>query len=157
MNSKITRDEIVYTLKKCKSLSPGPDGIPFIFIQHFGIKSQIILEKIYNTIWCDGSFPSTWKNGIVIPINKLGKCRFKTEGYRPITLLNTMCKVIEKIVNFRLIWFLEKINYLTPFQSGFRKNRSTYDILTTIKEEAQQALQNKQFLGLLSIDHIKGL
>jgi len=51
-----------------------------------------------------------------------------------------MCKVIEKI------------NYLTPFQSGFRKNRSAYDNLTTIKEEAQQALQNKQILGLLSID-----
>ncbi|KAL4104493.1 hypothetical protein QTP88_019789 [Uroleucon formosanum] len=63
-----------------------------------------------------------------------------------------MCKVIEKIVNFRLIWFLEKINYLTPFQSGFRKNRSTYDNLTIIKEEAQKALQNKQILGLLSID-----
>jgi hypothetical protein len=63
-----------------------------------------------------------------------------------------MCKVIEKIVNFRLIWFLEKINYITPFQSGFRKNRSTYDNLTTIKEEAQKALQNKQILGLLSID-----
>jgi len=152
INSKITRDEIVYTLKKCKSLSPGPDGIPFIFIQYFGPKTQNILEKIYNTIWSDGSFPSTWKKGIIIPINKPGKCKFNTEGYRPITLLNTMCKVLEKIVNFRLIWFLEKINYLTPSQSGFRKNRSTYDNLTTIKKEAEQALQNKQILGLLSID-----
>jgi len=63
-----------------------------------------------------------------------------------------MCKIIEKNVHFRLIWYLEKINYLTSFQSGFRKKRSTYDNLTTIKEEAQQALQNKQILGLLSID-----
>ena len=59
---------------------------------------------------------------------------------------------MEKIVNFRLIWYLEKINNLAPFQSGFRKNRSTYENLTTIKEVAQQALKNKQILGLLSID-----
>jgi hypothetical protein len=83
----ITIDEISHTLKKCKSLSPGPDGIPLIFIHYFGPKSQILLQKIYNIFWCDGSFPSTWKNGIVIPINKSGKSRFNTEGYRPITLL----------------------------------------------------------------------
>ncbi|KAL4084424.1 hypothetical protein QTP88_028246 [Uroleucon formosanum] len=152
INSMITMDEISYTLKKCKSLSPGPDGIPFIFIQYFGPKSQNLLLKIYNTIWYNGSFPSTWKKGIVIPINKPGKIRFSTEGYRPITLLNTMCKVLEKIVNFRLNWFLEKINYLTPNQNGFRKNRSTYDNLTKIKDEADQAIRNKQILGLLSVD-----
>ncbi|KAL4112023.1 hypothetical protein QTP88_015872 [Uroleucon formosanum] len=147
INSMITMDEISYTLKKCKSLSPGPDGIPFIFIQYFGPKSQNLLLKIYNTIWYNGSFPSTWKKGIVIPINKPGKSRFSTEGYRPITLLNTMCKVLEKIVNFRLNWFLEKINYLTPNQNGFRKNRSTYDNLTKIKDEADQAIRNKQTLA----------
>jgi len=51
INSKITRNEKAYTLKKCKSLSPGPDGIPFIFIQYFGPKSKVLFEKIYNTIW----------------------------------------------------------------------------------------------------------
>ncbi|KAL4088962.1 hypothetical protein QTP88_024040 [Uroleucon formosanum] len=152
INSMITMDEISYTLKKCKSLSPGPDEIPFIFIQYFGPKSQNLLLKIYNTIWYNGSFPSTWKKGIVIPINKPGKSKFSTEGYRPITLLNTMCKVLEKIVNFRLNWFLEKINYLTPNQNGFRKNRSTYDNLTKIKDEADQTIRNKQILGLLSVD-----
>lgn len=79
-------DEISYTLKKCKSLSPGPDGIPFIFIRNVGSKSQILLLKISNNIWCNGSFLSTRKKGIVIPINKLGKSRFSTD--RPITLLN---------------------------------------------------------------------
>lgn len=63
-----------------------------------------------------------------------------------------MCKVLEKIVNYILIWFLEKINYLSPNQSGFRKNRSTYDNLISIKDEAEQAIRNKQILGLLSID-----
>ncbi|KAF0746227.1 putative RNA-directed DNA polymerase [Aphis craccivora] len=35
INAMITMDEISYTLKKCKSLSPGPVGIPFIFIHYF--------------------------------------------------------------------------------------------------------------------------
>jgi len=97
LTQKITRDEIAHTLKKCKSISTGPDGIPFIFIQYFGPKNQALLEKIYNTIWFNGTFPSTWKKGIVIPIHKPGKCKFNTEGYRPITLLNTMSKSQKKL------------------------------------------------------------
>lgn len=108
INLMITIDEISYTLKKCKNLSPGPDGIPFIFINHFSPKSQIVLLKIYNTIWCDESSPSTWKKGIVIPTKKPGKSRFSIEGYQPINVLNTKCKVLEKIVNSRLSWFLGK-------------------------------------------------
>jgi len=38
----------------------------------------------------------------VIPIPKPGKDKFRTEGYRPISLLNIMCKILEKIIDSRL-------------------------------------------------------
>jgi len=44
------------------------------------------------------------------------------------------------------------VNKFITIKHNNQKNRSTYDNLTTIKEEAQQALQNKQILGLLNID-----
>lgn len=56
----------------------------------------------------EGTWPTSWKSGIVIPISKPGKDKFRTEGYRPITLLNTMCKLLEKILNHRLNWLKEK-------------------------------------------------
>lgn len=50
------------------------------------------------------TWPETWKSKTVIPILKLGKNKSYNEGYRPITLLNTMCNLIEKIINCRLSW-----------------------------------------------------
>jgi len=96
--------------------------------------------KVFNKIFIKGSWPITWKNGTIIPITKHEKDKFKPEGYRPITLLNTMCKILDH----RLTWFLEKYNFLAKQQSGFRKNRSTIDNLFQIKYEVNQTFENKQ-------------
>jgi hypothetical protein len=66
-----------------------------------------------------------------------------------------MCKILEKMINNRLTWILDKNNYLSSQQSNFRKNRSTMDNLIHIKYEANQALENKQIMGLVNLDIFK--
>jgi hypothetical protein len=51
---------------------------------------------VYNNIWHYRIILKEWKKGIIIPILKPGKNKHCTEGYRPITLLNTMSKIMEK-------------------------------------------------------------
>ena len=98
-------------LVKCRSKSPGPDRIPYCFIHNLGKIARNHLLHLYNTIWKLGTLPNDWKRGTIIPIIKPGKNKQSIEGYRPITLLNTMTKLMEKIINTRLIWFLEKKQY----------------------------------------------
>ena len=62
-------------------------------------------------IWNNGVFPDQWRNAIVIPIPKPNKNKFNLANYRPISLINTMRKIMEKIVNKRLIWHLETTNF----------------------------------------------
>jgi len=78
--------------------------------------------------------------------------KFKPEGYRPITLLNTLCKILEKIINYRLTWILKKQKYLSKQQCGFRKNKSTFDNLTQINHEINQTAITNQIMGLVSLD-----
>jgi hypothetical protein len=66
-----------------------------------------------------------------------------------------MCKLLEKIIDTRLRWFLEKTNYLTPQQNGFRKHRSTYNSLQEIQGNIEKTFHNKQALGLVSLDIAK--
>ncbi|KAL4149656.1 hypothetical protein QTP88_003548 [Uroleucon formosanum] len=61
-----------------------------------------------------------------------------------------MCKLFEKIINYRLSWYLEKIAFLYPKQNGFRKNRSTMDSLYEINEEIKQTTHGRRLLNTLT-------
>ena len=46
-------------------------------------------------------------------------------NYRPVSLLNLLSKVLEKVAFIRLYNFLLGIGFLNPLQSGFRPGDST--------------------------------
>lgn len=156
INLPTTINEIEQTLNKCISKSPGSDGIPYSFLHNLRPKSKDQLLRIYNKIWSTGNIPSEWKRGTIIPLPKPGKNKNTTEGYRPINLLNTMAKVLEKTINNRLIWFLEKNKIIEKEQSGFRRSRSTMNNLTTLHSKIVKTFAENQYLGMICLDIIKG-
>jgi len=50
-NSPFNENELYNVMLNCKSKSPGPDDIPYSFIQNFPLNGKIQLLKIYNAIW----------------------------------------------------------------------------------------------------------
>ena len=60
------------------------------------------------------------------------------------TLAKHICKLFERMVNHRLMWFLEMNNILCPEQSGFRKHRSTIDALTQLTCHIEKGLKEKK-------------
>lgn len=152
LNEDITINELLHSLKKCNSKSSGPDNIPYLFLHHLPPNGKTFLCYIYNVLWKNNFFPENWRNSRIIPIPKPNKNKFQVEGYRPISLLNNLCKLLEKIVNYRLIWYLEKINYLATYQNGFRKSKSTIDSLIYIQTEINNAFSENQSMGLISLD-----
>ena len=50
-----------------------------------------------------------------------------------------MCKTFERVVNERLVWYLEANHILTEYQSGFRKRRSTTDQLVRLESYIREA------------------
>ena len=51
---------------------------------------------------------------------------------------------MERMVNNRLVWFLERNKLLTPFQCGFRKQRSTTDYLVRLESFIREAFIQRQ-------------
>ena len=56
-----------------------------------------------------------------IPIPKSGKNYLQATNYRPISLTSCIFTVLEKMVNVRLMWYLESGDFFIPVQYGFRK------------------------------------
>ena len=65
-------------------------------------------------------------------------------SYRPVSLLSCVSKVMEKMISRRLSWHLEKCNIFSDSQSGFRKGRSTEDLILKLEHEVRATLVNKQ-------------
>ena len=63
-----------------------------------------------------------------------------------------MCKLFEKIVNYRLRWTLGDKKFLASQQSGFRQKRSTLDPLINLQTIISEAFKNKQHLIAVCMD-----
>ena len=89
------------------------------------LKSQLLvpLEQIFNRSLEEGIFPERMKTAKVIPLYK-GNGRDLASNYRPISLLLTLSKVLEKIMYKRVYGFLDQTNQLYVSQYGFRKQHA---------------------------------
>ena len=68
-------------------------------------------------MWETGKFPESWELATIIPIPKPGKDHTEPTNYRPIALTSCLCKTLERMINARLVWYLEINNFISPVQS----------------------------------------
>ena len=131
-NTPFKLDELQNALKLSNNSAAGEDEIKYSMISNLPDVSLPFILSFFNKIWSEHSFPSAWKISITIPFHKQGKDKHNPQNYRPIALTSCLCKLMERIVNIRLVYHLESNRYLHPNQYGFRNNRSTTDILSHI-------------------------
>ncbi|CAG9137934.1 unnamed protein product [Plutella xylostella] len=77
----------------------------------------------------------------VCPIYKSGDKNDVT-NYRPISLLTSLSKILEKVVNNQLLKFLEKESLLHDHQFGFRRGRSTEDAVANLVDHVAKKLDS---------------
>ena len=151
-NKHFTQRELQDSLNKSKDTAVGPDDIHYQLLKHLPLGSMEALLSIFNHIWSTGVLPPSWKEAIIIPIAKPGKDSSNASNYRPIALTSCVCKTLERMINNRLVWFLESNNLVTNFQSGFRTNRSTNDHLVRLESFIRDAFIKKEHLVAVFFD-----
>ncbi|OOZ40505.1 reverse transcriptase domain-containing protein [Solemya elarraichensis gill symbiont] len=145
LNSPFSISELNQTLKGAKDSKPGQDNITYSFLKYLPEPCKLVVLAFFNNIWQKQKLPSEWKHAIIIPLPKIGKDPSSPFSYRPIALTSCLCKTMEKMVNARLLWYLEKNSLISPNQSGFRKNRSTLDQLIALEDSIHTAFLNKEY------------
>ena len=120
-NSPITIKEVVGTLKQCRRTAAGKDGISYQMLLHMHDSAYIFLLNLFNLIWLQHGYPTSWRRATVLEFPKPNKPNTEATSYRPIALTSCISKLLEKIVNMRLVNYLETNSLLPPLQYGFRK------------------------------------
>lgn len=134
-------DKLILNLKdKC---AVGYDGISSSVIKAARHIIAPVLVHIFNLCLSTGVFPNVFKTAIVHPIFKSGDSS-GVVNYRPISVLSTLSKIFEKVINARLTSFLTKYHILAPNQFGFRNGRSTDDAVLDLTDTIANHLNNKR-------------
>ena len=139
-NQLFSLAELQCSLKKSHDTAPGPDNVHYQMLKHLPESCLLVLLSVFNDIWTSGKFPSSWSKATVIPLPKPGKDHRDPGNYRPIALTSCICKTFERMVNDRLMWYLESNGCLSVLQSGFRKQRSTTDQLVRLESFIRDGL-----------------
>ena len=100
-------------LTSSRDTSPGIDTVHYQLLNHLPEDSLLLLLYIFNHIWLTQDFPTSWKTAIIIPVPMPGKLLSDPGSYRPIALTSCLCKTMERMVNRRLTWYLERHMVIT--------------------------------------------
>ena len=112
------------------------------------------LVYIINKSVISGSFPSMWKAAKVKPLFKTGD-KDDINNYRPISILPTISKLIEKWVDINFSLFLNNFDLLHKSQSGFRARHSTESALILMVDSWLKALNAGKLIGCVMVDFRK--
>ena len=145
-------EEILEIIKEIKSKnSSGHDTINTKLIKSIDNSISKPISILINMSIQSGIVPDSLKLAKIIPIYK-SKSPGEFSNYRPISLLTSLSKILEKIVHKRLYSFLENECILNPNQFGFRKKHSTIDAVTKFISDITTSLDNKESTIAIYLD-----
>ena len=143
-DSPVTGTEIIEATKLLQSKKTlDLNGISVWLLQTVISAISDPLQHIFLNSFAQGIVPGELKIAKVVPIFKSGK-KESMDNYRPISLLSSFSKIIEKIVSIRLTSFLDSNKLISNSQYGFRKKHSTVHPLLHFVNHVSAALDKKE-------------
>ena len=111
--------------------------------------SEPLLHLINHAIRSE-TFPHEWKVAKIIPVFKKGD-KHEMTNYRPVSLLPTVSKIIEKLLIIQLERHIKENDIMYPLQFGFRKGHETSHALLTLVDRIHEADNDPNLAVMLDI------
>ena len=131
--------------------SVDSSGINMKMIKFLKYELAKPLAHLFNLSLNSGIFPSKLKTSRTVPIFKSGD-NTSCDNYRPISLLSSISKILEKIVANNLVSHLENNNLIYENQYGFLRNKSTVHNITMLTNKIAKELNEKKFVIGIFLD-----
>ena len=139
LTTPILPQEVMNAIKNTKNKTPRPTDINKDVLSHLPNNIINFITDLFKASLSTGHYPKIFKIGHIILIPKTNKDLKDPGSYRPITLLDTIGKIFEKLINIRLRQHIETNNILPNFQYGFRRQKNTQAPTIMITDLIQNA------------------
>ena len=136
-----------YISSLSSSKATGHDGISNFLVKAASPAIAPVLCRIVNNCIRTSTFPDTWKVGKISVIFKNKGEKTKLNNYRPITLLCSLSKILEKVLFTQILKYFQDEELMDPRQYGFRPGRScvhaVLDYMNLILSGKEEPTKNK--------------
>jgi len=151
----VTETEVREIIKSLKNKnSSGYDEISNSMLKYCVNEISKPLTYIFNLSLRTGVFPDRFKHAVVRPIHKKGD-KSTMNNYRPVSLLMTCSKVLEKIMLNRLNHHLQTNEILALEQFGFRKGSNIENAVFALTDYILTSLNQRKYVEGIFCDLTK--
>ena len=112
------------------------------------------LVNIINSCILENFFPALWKKAVIKPLPKMSNPK-NHEDIRPISVLPTISKILEKIIYHQISDFVHDVGVIPNCQSGFRKNYSAITSLVNLINNLRNNDEHKRITCMTLLDFSK--
>ena len=150
---KATASKVRKVIMNSPNKSCEIDSIPTWLLKECIDELLPLITTLINRSLSTGKFPEHFKEAIIrLRLKKTNNDIDELKNYRPVSNLNFISKIIEKIVMARIKCHLISNNLHEPTQSAYKKNHSTETALLKISNDIIQSLDVKHCTILASLD-----
>jgi hypothetical protein len=155
--TKLTNPEDVQEAIKGLMVSKalGPNGFPNKAVKHLPQRAVSLLVLVFNAILFAHHFPTVWKHIRVISILKPEKDPALPSSYRPMSLLDMIGKLFEKILLARILHEVNVHGLMRDEQFGFKPKHNTPLQLACLVERITRNFGEKRLTGAVFLDLAK--
>lgn len=151
--TQVTEAQLSQIIASLKSNAQGIDDINLKLLKLVAPYCIGSLTDVINNSLLQSMVPEVWKKSIIVPIPKVSNPSSLTE-LRPISVLPTMSKVLEKVIYDQLSLYANE-NILPSIQSGFKSCHSTNTALLKITNDIAKAMDQSEVTILILLDYSK--
>ena len=147
----VTSDELTKLVHSLSNTSAGYDDVPISLLKHVINLICNILVDIFNKSFTSGIFPDSLKIAKLTPVHKKDNKQL-IENYRPIAVLSSFSKLLEKLMCNRLNNFLKQNAVISESQFGFRESRGTPSAILKLNEHVLKNFDSKKITAAVFLD-----
>ena len=151
----VTEDFVIDAIKRLKpNKATGLDKISARLLKDSGQIIAPTLTSLFNRSLQTETFPSIWKKARVVPLHKKGD-KQDPSNYRPISILPTLSKILERAVHTQFYGCLTENNLVSTKQFGFRPKSSTATASGQFIDQLLLGMDNGTITGVVFLDLTK--
>lgn len=143
------KDELMKIVNEMSNKkAPGPDQIPNKLMKILIVNCNEFFVELYNYLLKIKKIPDKWKVGKMIYFCKPNRVVNSPSDLRPITLINGWCKICEALFASRVEDELNRTNFFSDRQFGFRRNVSTVNAISEVIKHIKQSKKSNYAVAI---------